>query len=129
MFLPLSSLQPVIPLLLFTFLTALLFPSSQLQGGAKVAVLDKEKFPRDKYCGDAVCTPAIHILRDMGVMQQVGGTVGCGGKKQADSRGEPSSQASHGSGVRPNFDRAGPAPEPDRAPRRAPSRAAPPSLR
>jgi hypothetical protein len=32
------------------------------QGGAKVALLDKEHFPRDKICGDAVCTPAIHIL-------------------------------------------------------------------
>lgn len=29
------------------------------KGGAKVALLDKEKFPRDKVCGDAVCTPAI----------------------------------------------------------------------
>lgn len=25
----------------------------------QVALLDKEKFPRDKICGDAVCTPAI----------------------------------------------------------------------
>lgn len=32
------------------------------QGGARVALLDKEHFPRDKICGDAVCTPAIHIL-------------------------------------------------------------------
>ncbi len=32
-------------------------------------VLDKETFPRDKYCGDAVCTPAIRILDDMGVMK------------------------------------------------------------
>ena len=93
-----------------------------LQAGGKVAVLEKETFPRDKYCGacahvncaaqsfvhlcfgtharcdtlrslfhppalstmfltwraapgscaaagDAVCTPAIHILREMGVMQ------------------------------------------------------------
>lgn len=36
------------------------------KAGAKVAVLDKEHFPRDKYCGDAVCTPAIRILEDMG---------------------------------------------------------------
>ena len=34
-----------------------------------MAILDKEHFPRDKYCGDAVCTPAIRILNDMGVMQ------------------------------------------------------------
>ena len=31
-------------------------------------ILDKEHFPRDKYCGDAVCTPALRILEDMGVM-------------------------------------------------------------
>ena len=30
-----------------------------VQGGGKVALLDKATFPRDKYCGDAVCTPAI----------------------------------------------------------------------
>lgn len=35
----------------------------------QVVVLDKETFPRDKYCGDAVCTPAIRILDDMGVMK------------------------------------------------------------
>lgn len=39
--------------------------------GARVALLDKEKFPRDKFCGDAVCTPAIRILDDMGVMQEL----------------------------------------------------------
>ena len=39
--------------------------------GLKVALLDKESFPRDKYCGDAVCTPAIRILQEMGVMQEL----------------------------------------------------------
>ncbi|GAX79984.1 hypothetical protein CEUSTIGMA_g7423.t1 [Chlamydomonas eustigma] len=39
--------------------------------GVKVALLDKEKFPRDKYCGDAVCTPAIRILEDMGVLKEL----------------------------------------------------------
>ena len=61
------------------------------QAGGKVALLEKETFPRDKYCGaaarghlklrtgltpnlhlragDAVCTPAIRILTEMGVMQ------------------------------------------------------------
>ncbi|KAL3161158.1 hypothetical protein ABBQ38_009529 [Trebouxia sp. C0009 RCD-2024] len=39
--------------------------------GLKVALLDKESFPRDKYCGDAVCTPAIRILEEMGVMQEL----------------------------------------------------------
>ena len=37
--------------------------------GAQVVILDKEHFPRDKYCGDAVCTPALRILEDMGVME------------------------------------------------------------
>ena len=41
------------------------------RAGAKVAILDKERFPRDKYCGDAVCTPAIHILTEMGVLQEL----------------------------------------------------------
>ncbi|KAK9828932.1 hypothetical protein WJX72_002885 [[Myrmecia] bisecta] len=36
-----------------------------------VALCDKEKFPRDKYCADAVCTPAINILEDMGVLQEL----------------------------------------------------------
>ena len=35
------------------------------KAGAKVAVLDKEQFPRDKICGDAVCKTAIEILFDM----------------------------------------------------------------
>ena len=39
--------------------------------GLQIALLDKEKFPRDKYCGDAVCTPAIRILEEMGVMQEL----------------------------------------------------------
>eukprot|EP01025_Chloroclados_australasicus_P014356 TRINITY_DN1671_c0_g1_i1.p1 TRINITY_DN1671_c0_g1~~TRINITY_DN1671_c0_g1_i1.p1 ORF type:complete len:510 (-),score=63.81 TRINITY_DN1671_c0_g1_i1:358-1845(-) len=42
-----------------------------VKGGAKIALLDKAQFPRDKYCGDAVCTPAIRILEDMGVMQEL----------------------------------------------------------
>lgn len=41
------------------------------KNGLKVALLDKESFPRDKYCGDAVCTPAIRILEEMGVMQEL----------------------------------------------------------
>eukprot|EP00878_Enallax_costatus_P002001 GHUV01002165.1.p1 GENE.GHUV01002165.1~~GHUV01002165.1.p1 ORF type:complete len:505 (+),score=139.44 GHUV01002165.1:44-1516(+) len=41
------------------------------QVGGKVALLDKATFPRDKYCGDAVCTPAIKILEDMGVLKEL----------------------------------------------------------
>ena len=36
--------------------------------GTQAVILDREQFPRDKYCGDAVCTPALRILEDMGVM-------------------------------------------------------------
>lgn len=39
--------------------------------GSRVALLDKEHFPRDKICGDAVCTPAIHILEEMGVIEEL----------------------------------------------------------
>ncbi|KAI8473421.1 MAG: hypothetical protein J3K34DRAFT_410683 [Monoraphidium minutum] len=42
-----------------------------VRGGAKVALLDKATFPRDKYCGDAVCTPAIRILEEIGVMDEL----------------------------------------------------------
>ncbi|CAL5219487.1 g1326 [Coccomyxa viridis] len=41
------------------------------KNGAKVALIDKETFPRDKYCGDAVCTPALNILEDMGVLKEL----------------------------------------------------------
>lgn len=41
------------------------------RSGAKVALLDKETFPRDKICGDAVCTPAIRILEEMGVIKEL----------------------------------------------------------
>lgn len=36
-----------------------------------MALLEKETFPREKICGDAVCTPAIHILQDMGVIEEL----------------------------------------------------------
>lgn len=37
----------------------------------QVALLDKAHFPRDKYCGDAVCTPAINLLTEMGVLKEL----------------------------------------------------------
>jgi flavin-dependent dehydrogenase len=40
-------------------------------GGKRVALLEKATFPRDKYCGDAWCAPALDILDDMGVLQQL----------------------------------------------------------
>eukprot|EP00916_Digyalum_oweni_P026419 GHVL01043409.1.p1 GENE.GHVL01043409.1~~GHVL01043409.1.p1 ORF type:complete len:480 (+),score=74.78 GHVL01043409.1:37-1476(+) len=39
--------------------------------GYKVLVLEKKMFPRDKYCGDAVCRPALDILEDMGVLKEL----------------------------------------------------------
>uniref|UniRef100_A0A7S1SI38 FAD-binding domain-containing protein n=1 Tax=Tetraselmis chuii TaxID=63592 RepID=A0A7S1SI38_9CHLO len=41
------------------------------KAGVKVALCEKEKFPRDKICGDALCTPSHPILQDMGVMQEM----------------------------------------------------------
>ena len=34
-------------------------------------LLEKKEFPRDKYCGDAVCKTAIEILQEMGIYQQL----------------------------------------------------------
>jgi geranylgeranyl reductase family protein len=39
--------------------------------GVRVLLLDRERFPRDKICGDAVCSPAHAHLRCMGVLQQI----------------------------------------------------------
>ena len=41
------------------------------RGGRSVALVDKAAFPRDKFCGDAWCAPALDILEDMGVLQQL----------------------------------------------------------
>lgn len=41
------------------------------RGAKRVALLDKAVFPRDKYCGDAWCAPALDILEDMGVLQKL----------------------------------------------------------
>jgi geranylgeranyl reductase family protein len=40
-------------------------------GAPRVALLEKARFPRDKVCGDAWCAPALDILEDMGVLQQL----------------------------------------------------------
>mmetsp|Transcript_37320 Transcript_37320/g.105304 ORF Transcript_37320/g.105304 Transcript_37320/m.105304 type:complete len:488 (-) Transcript_37320:144-1607(-) len=41
------------------------------KAGEKVALCEKETFPRDKVCGDALCTPSHPILQEMGVMQEM----------------------------------------------------------
>lgn len=37
----------------------------------RVALLEKAIFPRDKYCGDAWCAPALDILEEMQVLQRL----------------------------------------------------------
>lgn len=39
--------------------------------GRRVLLLEKETFPRDKYCGDAVCGSAHRHLEEMGVLQSL----------------------------------------------------------
>jgi geranylgeranyl reductase family protein len=39
--------------------------------GKRVLLLEKKRFPRDKLCGDAVCTHALVHLRRMGVLQAI----------------------------------------------------------
>ena len=41
------------------------------KGGKRVALLEKSTFPRDKRCGDAWCEPALDILQEMGVLQEL----------------------------------------------------------
>jgi len=39
--------------------------------GLKVLLIEKKQFPRDKFCGDAVCKTAIEILMEMGIYDQL----------------------------------------------------------
>jgi len=41
------------------------------KSGKKVVVFDKQAFPRDKYCGDAITTMAQKHLKEMGALQQL----------------------------------------------------------
>ena len=41
------------------------------RAGVRTLLLDKARFPRDKSCGDAVCTKSVRILRDLGLMHAV----------------------------------------------------------
>lgn len=41
------------------------------KGGKDVALLEKATFPRDKRCGDAWCEPAIELLEEMGVLEEL----------------------------------------------------------
>ena len=53
--------------------TAAYFLAQPEQGfpSKSVALLDKATFPRDKYCGDAWCSPALDILEEMHVLQKL----------------------------------------------------------
>jgi geranylgeranyl reductase family protein len=46
------------------------------RGGARVALIDKAKFPRDKACGDIVGPRGIQLLADLGVPAPKGPNVG-----------------------------------------------------
>lgn len=41
------------------------------KAGRRVLLLEKKKFPREKYCGDAVCKTAIEILHEMGIYKKL----------------------------------------------------------
>jgi flavin-dependent dehydrogenase len=41
------------------------------KAGWKVLLLEKKSFPRDKYCGDAVCKSGIEIMQDIGIYQKL----------------------------------------------------------
>ena len=44
--------------------------------GVRTLLLDKATFPRDKACGDAVCTKSVRILRELGLLEAVEGEIG-----------------------------------------------------
>ncbi|HMB89403.1 MAG TPA: geranylgeranyl reductase family protein [Rhodothermales bacterium] len=39
--------------------------------GLRVLLLDKDRFPRDKICGDAISGKSVDVLRDLGVVERV----------------------------------------------------------
>lgn len=41
------------------------------KAGHKILLLEKKVFPRDKYCGDAVCKTGIEILHEMGLFDDL----------------------------------------------------------
>ncbi len=46
------------------------------RGGARVALVDKAKFPRDKACGDVVGPRGLQVLHDLGLPAPIGRNVG-----------------------------------------------------
>jgi menaquinone-9 beta-reductase len=47
------------------------------RAGVRTLLIDKEHFPRDKVCGDAVCFGSIRILRELGLEAAVDQAVSC----------------------------------------------------
>lgn len=41
------------------------------EAGLRVLLLDKDRFPRDKVCGDAISGRSIDVMRDLGVTEQL----------------------------------------------------------
>ncbi len=41
------------------------------QAGRDVALLDRQRFPRDKICGDAISLGAIRIMNDLGMAGKI----------------------------------------------------------
>lgn len=48
--------------------TAAFFLAKQ---GLKVALCDKKSFPRFKPCGDAWCKPALDLLEEMNILEEI----------------------------------------------------------
>jgi sulfite reductase alpha subunit-like flavoprotein/flavin-dependent dehydrogenase len=53
--------------------TAAYFLANGMEGfkGKEVALLDRAIFPRDKFCGDAWCAPALDLMEEMNVLQKL----------------------------------------------------------
>ena len=41
------------------------------EAGLRVLLLDKDRFPRDKICGDAISGKSVDVLRDLGVVERL----------------------------------------------------------
>ncbi len=46
------------------------------RAGVRTLLLDKATFPRDKSCGDAICTKSVRILRELGLLEAVEREIG-----------------------------------------------------
>jgi geranylgeranyl reductase family protein len=60
------------------------------RAGVRTLLFDKEHFPRDKVCGDAVCFGSVRLLRELGLEDAVASAVSCRatGVTVVDPRGD-----------------------------------------